>query len=65
MKTFKITLEKMTVKDEPNVDLEVFTFETKRKANAFKKKLAKQYECVEHGYHLVNFKKMLEITSNY
>lgn len=62
---FKVTLERMGMKDGANKALETYEFETKREANTFKRKLAKENNCKKHGYHLVNYSNGLEIATNY
>ena len=62
---FIITIEKMSSRDEANKDIKSFKFETKQEANKKKKELIKELELSKHNYHLVNYKTMLEITTNY
>lgn len=62
---FEVRLEKTAMRDEANKVLESFKFETKKEANGFKRKLAKENECKKHGYHLVNYDKGLEVATNY
>jgi len=62
---FEVMIERMIGKDTPNEVLDTFKFETKKEANKKKRELKKELSLVSHGYHIVNYKTMRELTTNY
>ena len=45
--------------------LKTFSSETKKEANAQRRKIIKEYDMVKLGYTYVNFSKGIEISTNY
>lgn len=62
---FKVNIEKMISKSEANTTFKSFAFETKQEANKKKKELIKEFDLSKHSYHIVNYKTMFELTTNY
>ena len=62
---FKVMIEQMIGKDIPNEVIDTFSFDTKKEANKKKRELKKELSLVSHGYHIVNYKTMKELTTNY
>ncbi len=60
---FIVTIERMTSSD---IDIvEQHKFESKKEADKRKKELTKKYSLINHGGHIVNYKKNLELFTNY
>ena len=45
--------------------LKTFSLETKKEANAQKRKIIKEYDMIKFGHNYVNFSKGIEISTNY
>jgi hypothetical protein len=42
-----------------------FTLETKKEANALRRKLIKKYDLEKYGWHYVNYSQGIELTTTY